>query len=238
MVTGTILIADSSEDFLLAMAEALASRYRVLTCQDGQTALTLLRQEPCGLLILDLSLPELDGLSLLEQLLLENIRLPILALTPLLNAYVQESAQRLGVLYLIRKPCHIPGLVNRAGELFRLPESQAKACVCQLLTGLGLNPGHDGYGYLVFCILSYTKNPDQAFTKELYPSAGKPTHHTGKQVERSIRNAIEKAWERRDAALWQQYFGDLPKSPAAGTMILRLSQELHRLEWEARGQTL
>ncbi len=229
MATGKLLIADDNEDFLLAMTEALQQRYGVVQCRDGKTALELLRREQFGLLILNLSLPELDGIGLLEAAHQEQICPPVLALTPLLSEYIIQSAQRMEVGYLVRIPGNIQSLTIRAAELFQLPEPDARAFLSDLLLQLGLKGNHKGYDYLVECILRYARNPDQAYTKELYPGVGKLFRHNGSQVERSIRTALKTAWNHRDAAFWQQYFPCDSSCPSASLFISRLAKELTQL---------
>ena len=58
--------------------------------------------------------------------------------------------------------------------------------------------------------------PGQMVTKELYPKVGKICGASATQVERSIRNAIGKAWEQRDEAAWRQIF-----QPASGGVLER-----------------
>ncbi len=226
MAIGKLLIADDNEDFLLAMTQALQQCYVVVQCRDGKTALELLRRHPFGLLILDLSLPELDGIGLLEAARQECICPPVLALTPLLSEYVIQSAQRLEVRYLVRTPCDIHSLTARAAELFQLPDADARAFLSDLLLQLGLNGKHDGYAYLIECILCYARNPDQAYTKELYPGVGKRFQHNGSQVERSIRTALDSAWRHRDPQLWQRYFSCGDRCPCSSQFISRLAAEL------------
>ncbi len=62
-----LLIADCSEDYRTALANALTDHYHVLCCRTGTEALDILRRENPDILVLDLMLPELDGLTLLER---------------------------------------------------------------------------------------------------------------------------------------------------------------------------
>lgn len=217
-----ILIADGSEDFLLAMVQALQQRYQVLCCQDGKHALSLLRSQGCDLLILDLMLPQLDGLTMLELAQKEGLQPVVLATTLLHNAYVEQATHRLGVSYLIRKPCTVAAVAARAEDL--LTVSAGPDFLTQLLESLSLSSRHDGFDYFLLAIPSYVKNPRQAFTKELYPAVGKPSGHSGNHVERAMRSCLDAAWERRDPVIWQKYFPDSERRPTPSEFIHQLAK--------------
>ena len=108
-----LLIADCSEEYRTALANALTDSYHVLCCRTGTEALDFLRRENPDILVLDLMLPELDGLTLLERSCAEGIRPMVLAATPILTGYVYSCAQRLGIEYLVRKPCDIDAIASR-----------------------------------------------------------------------------------------------------------------------------
>lgn len=62
-----LLIADGNEEFRRALAAELQGAYHVRCCGDGKEALSLLRSFVPDVLVLDLMLPELDGISLLQS---------------------------------------------------------------------------------------------------------------------------------------------------------------------------
>ena len=93
-----ILIADSSAEFLDALTERLRGDFSVATCQNGRRAWEMIQAEQPGILVLDLLLPGLDGLSLLQQLPVEN-RPKVRATTNLLSDYVVEACQKVGGSY-------------------------------------------------------------------------------------------------------------------------------------------
>jgi len=233
MALRKILIADSSEDFLRELGRLLQPNYAVVPCQNGKTALALLRSEKCDMIVLDLMLPGLDGITLLEKAAAEDLHPIILALTPLLSEYVLQSAQRLNIRYLVRKPCDIGAVAARAEDLLqaitpKVPEPDLQTVAGDLLLSLGLSPKHDGFHYLAEAIVRIARQPDQAFTKVLYPEVGKLYHRSGAQVERSIRNALDSAWKKRDCRQWARYFPPGPKRPVSAAFITRLAEEIRR----------
>lgn len=233
MMLPKVLIADGSDDFLLAMSQALQQRCQVFCCQDGIQALALLRRESFGLLILDLMLPGLDGITLLETAAAEGICPVILATTPLLNPYVLQTSERLHFGYLIRKPCDANAVAARAEDLLKMyapaeTSQDGRYFLSRLLLELGLSTKHDGYDYLMEAIPSYAANSAQAFTKELYPAIGKQFRRSGDSVERSIRSALDAAWKVGNPELWQLYFPNSSRRPTAAQFISRMAKQLRQ----------
>lgn len=228
-----LLIADANEEFRLALAEALQGAYYVRCCQTGKEALELLRSYSPDVLVLDLMLPELDGISLLQAAVAAGIRPMVLATTPFLNPYVLESSEKLGVGYMMRKPCDIRATVARISDLSQrllpplITQPDPRTHVSNLLVSLGIPTKLHGYAYLREAILLMAKDPGQSITKELYPRVSALCRCEPKHVERSSRNAIESAWAHRDDRIWQLYFppgpdGIIPR-PSNGAFISRLA---------------
>lgn len=231
MDTQTLLVADSNEDFQLALAEILQGHYQIRCCGTGKEALAILRKEHCDILVLDLTLPELDGISLLQAAAREGIHPMVLAVTPFINSYVLEAVNRLGIAYLMRKPCDVQATADRISDLRRSPSppvsgQDSRAYVTSLLLSFGICTKHDGYAYLQDAILQMADDPGQAVTKILYPSVGAVYGRKGKVVERSIRTALNAAWKHRDIQVWQQYFPPGISRPTNTVFITRLAESL------------
>ena len=226
-----LLIADCNEEYRTALAAVLNSHYHVLCCRSGSEALTLLHQEHPEIFVLDLMLPELDGLTLLERISADEIRPMVLAATPILTDYVFSCAQRLGIEYLIRKPCAIEAIASRVRDLsqrLKAPESKTDpvSFVKGLLLSLGISTKHNGYGYLREAILLMAKDPAQSVTKQLYPEVARICGCNKENVERSIRTALDRAWEKRDPEKWQRYFPNAQQRPSNAVFISRLTEAL------------
>lgn len=228
-----LLIADCNEDFRLALAEALRGHYHVLCSHSGKEALHTLLTEKPDVLVLDLMLPELDGITLLENAVAEGVRPKVLVATALLTDYVLGSAQRLGIGYAMRKPCDIQAAVARIHDLGQplnppVRKQDPRSQVSQLLLSLSLSTKHNGYGYLTEAILMYARNPEQAITKVLYPEVAKIFGRNKGHVERSIRSALEAAWDHGDPAVWRQYFPGAQCRPSNAVFISRMAEALRR----------
>ena len=244
METMTLLIADCSDDFRNALAQALQGQYRIQCCRTGREVLELLHREVPDLVVMDLMLPEIDGISLLQQLRDAGIRPLVLATTRLINDYVLDAATELEVAYMMMKPCDIRAMVGRIRDLLRQkprPKVSApdkRSHVSNILTTLGISSKLRGYHYLRTAILICADTPMQSVTKELYPAVAHQLQCTPAQVERSIRNAIQKSWENRSEEVWPRFFPEngsgTVERPSNAAFINRLADriQLDQMELE------
>jgi len=63
-----LLIADATEEFRIALAERLAGSYVIRCCNHGKQTMELIHTFRPDMLVLDMMLPALDGISLLKDL--------------------------------------------------------------------------------------------------------------------------------------------------------------------------
>ncbi len=115
-----VLVADDEEDIVLLVSAVLSrAGFEVLQASDGAQALQLVRERRPRLVVLDVAMPELDGLDVLRRLRAdpETADLPVI----LLSARAQEADVALGYAEgaskYIRKPFSPRELVAVAGEL-------------------------------------------------------------------------------------------------------------------------
>ena len=231
-----LLIADGTEEFRLALAEQLAGSFVIRCCHQGKQALEMIGSFRPDVLVLDLMMPELDGISLLQQLAERNAMPVVLATSRFTNDYVLEAATRYGVAYLMSKPCDIRATAARVRDLSTrmkpapLARPDNKTIVRNVLLSLSVPPKLRGYGYLLEAILELMENPGQMVTKELYPTVGRRCYASKEQVERSIRSAIAAAYKIRNEQVWRQYFdvsGDgVLSRPTNGGFITTLATRL------------
>jgi two-component system, chemotaxis family, chemotaxis protein CheY len=103
----TILIADDSESIRELVELTLQSAgYHVLKGIDGEDALTHLNGQVIDLVITDLNMPKLDGISLIREIRKrsEYATLPVLLLTTESQAAKKEEAKAAGATGWIVKP--------------------------------------------------------------------------------------------------------------------------------------
>lgn len=228
-----LLIAEGTEEFRMALMDALRGVYRVRACGNGQETLEAVRQFKPDLMILDLMLPGLDGITLLQRSVEAGYRPMVLATTSYQNEYVLDSLQKLGVGYVMVKPCDLRATVARLADLSQritapaVAQPDIQVHVTNLLLAMGFKTSHNGYSYLRRAIVQMSGDLRQSITKELYPLVAREFQTNKKSVEHCIRTAIEKAWESGDRRLWRMYFDqdmDNCRRPSNGDFICRLAE--------------
>ncbi len=235
-----LLIAESNEAFRMALAELLGDVYELQLSGEGNDAMEQLYTFQPDLVLLDLMLPGLDGITILERAVAAGVRPMVLATTRFASEYTLEQAALLGVCYVMKKPCDLRATVARLSDLRQRicqtpgAGSDPRVHVSNLLVALGIETKWKGYNCLREAILLMARERDQSMTKELYPAVAKLCGGDWESVERTCRSAIQKAWDKRDRRLWQLYFPadglDVGKRPSNRAFISRLADAVRLQE--------
>ena len=115
-----VLIADMDEDFRCELAAAInrTRKFNVVGITgDGEEAIELLKAGQADVLIIDLLLPQYDGLSVIESMQVADTRPEILVTTPFISDYITSAVARLGVKKLLRKPCTVKVILRTLRRL-------------------------------------------------------------------------------------------------------------------------
>ena len=212
-----VLLADANEGFRGLLAEQLGKTegFTVVgAVGDGREALRMVRETCPDLLVMDVILPGLDGLSLLRQLPKENGP-KVIVLSALYNDITVADALSAGASYFIPKPCEMGALLDRMRAVMAPPDrgekhpADLKNLVTEIIHEIGVPAHIKGYQYLREAIMITVEDMDviNAVTKVLYPEVAKRFSTTPSRVERAIRHAIEVAWDRGDLETLQKFFG-------------------------------
>lgn len=211
METRKLLVVDASAGFCAALTDALGGAYELRACNDGLQARALLESFQPDILVTDLALPGLDGLSLLKAASFAPKRPKTLVTTRYTSPYIEHAIDEVGVDYLIMKPCDVYALVERIQDLSQsvcgsISLPVARTVSSNILLTLGISVKHKGYRYLETGIQFFKIDPQQSMTKALYPAVAKRYGTSRESVERAIRSAIQSAWNNRDEKVWRLYF--------------------------------
>jgi DNA-binding response OmpR family regulator len=114
-----VLVVDDDDDIRLLLDELLrGAGFAVDTAQDGRAALRVFHENPCDLIILDLSMPELDGFETLERLR-DLSDVPVILLTARSGEIDKVRGFRAGADDYVVKPFGRQELLARIEALLR-----------------------------------------------------------------------------------------------------------------------
>lgn len=125
-----ILLVEDDPATCTWLAKALAVHYRVDVTQDGRSALALAEQGTYDLILLDVGIPELDGISVCQQLRTQGYQIPILLLTAKDETRDRIVGLDAGADDYMAKPVHLPELLARIRALLR----RGKTTVASIVT--------------------------------------------------------------------------------------------------------
>ena len=124
----TILIVDDEDGVRESVREVLSDEgYRVVDTPDGTRVLDLIEEEKPRLILLDIWMPQIDGIGLLKDIKAKKPDIHVVMISGHGNIHTAVSATKYGAFDFIEKPLSLDGLlltVQRA--LGRLPANSAK----------------------------------------------------------------------------------------------------------------
>lgn len=184
--------------------------------EDGSEGLNYIlnNKDSFDCLILDLLLPTMDGLSILEKLKEKRIEKKILILSGYKDNKVMENLTKYNVDYYMMKPFSLESLEYRLKDILLSKKISNKNIelerkISGILHNMGIPSHIKGYIYIREGIkLMYASSElVGGITKEIYPEIARKFDSTVSRVERAIRHAIEISWNRGDYDMMEDIFG-------------------------------
>lgn len=112
-----VLLVDDEQDFREILAERMTGRgLEVDTAESGFRALEMIETRSYDAIILDLAMPEMDGMETLKRLLARQSHLQIIVLTGQATVQKGVEAVKLGAVDFLEKPAEIESLVTKIEE--------------------------------------------------------------------------------------------------------------------------
>ena len=244
-----VLLIDDNQN-LVDMVKQYFSIHAVIEVSDvafnGKDGLSLMEKNKYDLVLLDLIMPGMDGVKVLEECSKKSIDAKILILTSYNSPEIIRKVSGLGIKYFMLKPFELSDLEEKIleysnNEVYNkktidLYYSDLQLSITKLLHELGVPSHIKGYLFIREGITLIYNDPSlsSAITKELYPVIAKKYDTTASRVERAIRHAIEVSWNRANWELMEEIFGysvDIDKAKATNSeFIVTLADKL-RLEY-------
>lgn len=125
-----ILVVEDEPFLSESIAKSLRRQgYSVDTCQDGAEALGLVHVESFDLLLLDLNLPNVDGMTVLRTLRQGDLKTPVLILSARNEIADKVNGLDAGANDYLSKPFHLEELSARVRSLLRRDFIQQEVCL-------------------------------------------------------------------------------------------------------------
>ena len=207
------------------------------TAENGEEGFKLICNVKPDVAILDIVMPKLDGLGLLERLgqTPSCSKTNYIMYSAIGNDKVTQKAISLGAHYYIMKPCGdysiIAQRIRQVNSLLNVPavnqgistkpsgisksintpidEDNLESVITDIIHDIGVPAHIKGYNYLRNAIDLCIHDDEfiNSITKMLYPTVAKNFSTTSSRVERAIRHAIEVAWNRGREEVLTDIFG-------------------------------
>ena len=241
---------------LVEMIEEYFSSHEIISivdwAYDGVEGIKLIdeKRDNYDIIILDLIMPNKDGMYVLEEMRKRGIDKKVIVATSYNTSEVIRDVSEYGVNYFILKPFELADLEQRILDSFKTKESKNKTIdfyhnnlqisITKILHELGIPSHIKGYQYIREAIGIIYEHPETigGITKELYPELANKFNTTVSRVERAIRHAIEVSWNRGNWTLMEEIFGhsvDIDKAkPTNSEFIVTIADKL-RLEFHKVG---
>ncbi|MCB2339269.1 sporulation transcription factor Spo0A [Clostridium estertheticum] len=235
-----IIIVDDNKEFCNILNDYLLTQKDIVVtgiAQNGIEAIKLIEEKKPDLVVLDIIMPILDGLGVLERLNTMEIqpRPRIIILSAVGHEKITQRAISLGADYYVIKPFDMEVFANRIRQTLNesicndeTPKTLSYAGndeintnrskpvdvdmigqITNIIHEIGIPANLKGYMFVREAINMVVKDIDllSSVTKELYPLVGEKFNTTASRVERAIRHAIEVAWNREQVETITNLFG-------------------------------
>lgn len=222
-----LFIADVNSERIDLLREYLSNNSDIElvgTASNGTDACTMITRTKPDAVILNMLLPAVDGLGVIENMNNSLQTKPkIICMSNIQNDFTIRQAFALGASYYATLPIEISILIQRVCDVCnntiihnRLSstvservsnsvEEQTKS----ILLAIGIPANIKGYPYLCEAVNLASENREivNKITKELYPEIAKKFATSASKVERAIRHAIDVAWNRGKIKNMNDIFG-------------------------------
>ncbi len=261
----SVVIADDNTEFAQIVRNFLNAKGDVevkALASDGHEAFELIKDIKPDVALLDIIMPKLDGLGILEKLnSVADMKTKKIVLSAIGQDTITQKSLMLGAEYYMVKPFDLEllyqrikevkkGLVEVPNKVFSknikayyaplepLSKDSLETSITDIIHEVGVPAHIKGYQYIREAIMLAVDDMEviNSVTKLLYPTLARKFKTTPSRVERAIRHAIEVAWARGEMDVNNQMFGNTISStkgkPTNSEFIAMIADRL-RLEMKS-----
>lgn len=252
-----VLVVEDNSKFCKLITECLenSGSYRVVgTASNGVDGLREILENDVDVALIDVVLPNKDGISILEELEQYPEKKPVcIMLSGVSHDHITRKALNAGADYFIIKPFDIGLLVKRIREVYidkkksmqiASPEDlhvslahTPEEFVSGVLRKIPISPNLKGYTYLRSAILLAIEDKGMldGITKVLYPTVARNHRSSSVRVERAIRNAIENAWKKGHGANFYKLIdsSEINESKPTNGVFISAVVEMYHAKYKA-----
>lgn len=263
MSTWSVAIADDNERMVEILKDILRrdEDLRIVgIARDGEEAYQMIKEKAPDIMLLDIIMPKLDGLTVMERIGQDSKlkkKPEFVVISAIGQERITEDAFLLGANYYIMKPFDHDMLLNRIQSLkedrqkrkteikkvapyetkMAYIERNLETDVTNMIHEIGVPAHIKGYQYLRDAIMMAVEDMNMlnSITKILYPTIAKNHQTTPSRVERAIRHAIEVAWSRGKMDTIDELFGytvSVGKGKPTNSEFIALIADKIRLDYK------
>ena len=259
-----VAVADDNEKMVEVLGRMIEEDHDlklVGKAHNGEEICNIIREKEPDVVILDIIMPMMDGLTVMEQCSHDQTvkKLPsFIVVSAVGQERITEDAFNLGADYYMLKPFDNQVLLNRIKHLRRFGDRRNRepllrqavqeekadygthnleGDVTNIIHEIGVPAHIKGYQYLRDAIILAVNDMEMlnSITKVLYPTIAKKHQTTPSRVERAIRHAIEVAWSRGKMDTIDELFGytvSTGKGKPTNSEFIALIADKIRLEYK------
>lgn len=242
-----ILIIDDELSPRESLRMVLKDRYIVFTAGGGVEGLNFISQNPVDLVILDIKMPEMDGITVLQEIKKRRPDIEVILLTAHATIESAKNAVRLGALDYLTKPFDMDEVVNvverglekrRANEMMRLEREKLLDRTVYLEEQI--NKARENFlmcyeGTVKALILTIDAKDHYTFDHSLHVARLSTSIANGLGMSKNVRDSLEHAAIihdigkigvdenilRKNGSLTPEEFAEMKKHPEIGARIVQ-----------------
>lgn len=174
---------------------------------DGVECLEAINDNDVDLLVLDMIMPKLDGIAVLDELNKKESKPKVLVFTACGQENIVQKIFELGVDYYIVKPFEVSVLIERIKQIYDGFGLEKFGVGC-ILEKLFIPQNTKGYVYLAQAIKYAKEDPEllRSLSLSLYSKVASEHGTKAENVERAIRNSISLGFERGEKEVYKDVF--------------------------------